>query len=161
MVQIDRPEVVLTRFLVVDALILGAFSLLTLASPISSSFKVSYLTWYLVGAFTLWMIFKRKNWARRFYIVLTVLVALTAAPITLLPWVSETYSPMNPALPMLSYGVDVVNLLVTIVFTLILMHPAVRSLFTPSPPKRTQRIVLGVVAVLALLAGSSVLVLGG
>ena len=107
-----------------------------------------------VCVFILLKIRKRKQWARRLFIMLFVLLSIPFVPaIVASPQGGVIYS-SNSFLASLQRVANLGYLLFEIVFVAYLFKPSTRALFSPAPPKMYQRILLGLGACMSFAAGS-------
>ena len=102
--------------------------------------------------FILWNIAHLKNWARRWFIVGGLVIFPAVVPLT--PYATAIMkSSLTPLAMTIVCIVYALSILYSIAFAIFLFNPRIRALFTPIPPDRALRVLLGISAVIALGLG--------
>lgn len=154
-----NPKTVLDRFVKIDIGFLFVSLVLGLPHPLSVSPIIWAVVIFSFNFFLLIKILQQKNWARRTYLLLVV-SAWFIIPVVLFPAFPEFNRLINPVFPRFGYAFNWVNMIFTLLFAGVLLHPAIRALFTSTPPKRYQRLGLIGLFVINLGVGIVLVLLG-
>lgn len=146
------------RFVVVGIILTGSGVLLYVVDEIlrNEQVVIDVLTQLAMAAaytFILLKIRKRKQWARRLFIILFVLLSVPFVPaIVASPQGGVLYS-SNSLLASLQRLANLGHLLFEVVFVAYLFKPSIRALFSPAPPKVYQRVLLVLCACMSFVVG--------
>lgn len=109
----------------------------------------------LLECFILFKIGQLKNWARRLYIVVYLLL-LSFLPYFISKFSKELLSLNSSTLSIMEASLSVFFSIMETMFIIILFQRNIRSYFTPVPPKIYQRVMLLMLAFLSFLISPSI-----
>ncbi len=102
---------------------------------------MNMLVWQAFLIVVIVMIMRRKNWARRLYLVLC-LPMLIFAPALLFPAFPQMKYLASPTYPQLAWSISSMNVLFTLGFVIFLLMQGNRRLFTDKPVEPVLRVLL-------------------
>lgn len=154
----ERSINLLNRFVLVGIVLTCIGTLLYVADDILRVGRVGGVVWaqlviVAVNVFVLLKVRERKNWARRLCIILFVLLAVPIIPAMVASRPGGVFYSSNNLLALAQRFANLSDLLFSAVFTVLLFTPRIRALFSSTPAKTYQRVLLALCACVLFVVG--------